>query len=212
MTQLILNQTQIQASLNQLVEQNGGLNALLELTLNAFMKAEREYYLSQSSGNKGNGYRPINGLGIGNDLQLCIPRDRLGHFKPWILQAMKASTEHLQELCFELYTKGLTTRDIEQITESIYGQHLSKSAVSRITQEYDKEMALFRERQIESYYPIIYLDALFVSTRRDKTVSKEAYYVALGVKSDTTREVLGLYNAPTESAQVWGEVVDDLKN
>jgi len=77
MTQLTLNQPQIQAALNHLVSQPCGLNAVLEMTLNAFMKAERDWYLDKSPNNKGNGYRAINGLGLGDSLQLQIPRDRL---------------------------------------------------------------------------------------------------------------------------------------
>lgn len=210
MTQLTLNKPQIQAALNDLVTQPSGLNAMLEMTLNAFMKAERDVHLSQSTDNKGNGYRRINGLGLGESLKLQIPRDRLNQFKPWILEVMRESQEQTQALFFELYSKGLTTRDIESITQSIYGQTLSRSAVSRITASYSEDMTAFRARKLESDYPIIYLDATFISTRRE-TVSKEAYYIALGVKADATREVIGLYNAPTESASLWHDIMEDLK-
>jgi transposase-like protein len=113
-------------------------------------------------------------------------------------------------LFFELYTTGLSTREIESITESIYGQRLTRSAVSRITALFSDEMRLFRERPIEAHYPILYLDATFIKTRRD-TVASEAYYTVLGVKPDTTREILGIYNAPSESASVWEEIISDLK-
>ena len=86
MNKLTLNQPQIQAVLNHLVTQPAGLNAMLEMTLNAFMKAEGDLHLDSSINNKGNGYRAINGIGIGDSLQLQIPRDRLSQFKPWILQ------------------------------------------------------------------------------------------------------------------------------
>lgn len=210
MTKLTLNRAQIQAALNDLVSQPAGLNALLQISLNAFMKAERDEYLSHSQGNKGNGYRGSNGLGIGKGLELAIPRDRLGHFKPWILHVMRESQEQMHELFFELYAKGLTTREIESITQSIYGQRLSSSSISRITQQYSEEMALFRERPLQAHYPIIYLDATFISTRREH-VSKEAYYVALAVKADMTREIIGIYNAPTESGVIWDEIISDLK-
>ena len=158
MNHLTLNPEQIQAALNSLVEKPGGLNRVLELALNSFMKAERSDYLSGQVNNKGNGYRPINGLGIGESLSLQVPRDRLDQFKPWILTVLKEQTDTLHELCFELYSKGLTTRDIESVTESIYGQKLSRSAVSRITKSLYGEMKSFREQQISDYYPILYLD------------------------------------------------------
>ena len=211
MNKLTLNQPQIQAALNHLVSQPSGLNAMLEMTLNAFMKAERDLHLDSSVNNKGNGYRAINGIGIGDSLQLQIPRDRLSQFKPWILQIMRQSQDQINDLFFELYSKGLTTRDIESITQSIYGQTLSRSAISRITQSYREEMALFRSRAIETNYSAIYMDATFISTRRG-TVSKEAYYIVLGVKADATREIIGIYNAPTESASVWQDIIQDLKS
>ncbi|WP_371189940.1 IS256 family transposase [Thalassotalea ponticola] len=210
MTNLTLNSKQIQAALDSLIEKPGGLNQVLELALNSFMKAERTEYLRASQGNKGNGYRQVSGLGIGSALSLQVPRDRLNQFKPWILNVMKEQSDTLNELCFELYAKGLTTRDIESVTESIYGQKLTRSAVSRITKSLYKEMEDFRKQKLCEYYPIIYLDATFIKTKRE-TVSSEAYYIALAVKHDMTREVIGIYNAPTESASNWDDILLDLK-
>ncbi|MDN3652929.1 hypothetical protein QWY77_10310, partial [Thalassotalea ponticola] len=75
MTNLTLNSKQIQAALDSLIEKPGGLNQVLELALNSFMKAERTEYLRASQGNKGNGYRQVSGLGIGSALSLQVPRD-----------------------------------------------------------------------------------------------------------------------------------------
>ncbi|WCN09100.1 IS256 family transposase [Marinomonas mediterranea] len=212
MNHLKLNQTQIQAVVDQLTSQPDGVNRLLEIAMNSLMKAERNAYLEAATkGNKANGYRSVSGYGVGDSLSLQIPRDRLGGFKPTLLKVMKDQADPLNELCFELYAKGLTTRDIESITETIYGQHLSKSQISRITSSLSEAMQAFRECPLAEYYPIIYLDATFVKTRRER-VSSEAYYIALAVLPDMTREVIGIYNAPTESASVWNEICIDLKN
>lgn len=176
------------------------------------MKAERDQFLPESLNNKGNGFRKVNGLGISESLALRIPRDRLSQFKPLILEIMRKSNTQLEELCFELYYKGLTTREIEDITENIYGKKLSKSKISNINKIFYKDMELFRKRQIQSHYPIIYIDATFINTRRVDSVSKEAYYIVLGVKQDMTREIIGIYNQPTESASHWKEIFDDLKS
>ena len=134
MDTLKLNSAQIQVAIDQLTTQPDGLNKLMEIALNSLMRAERSAYLEAAqSGNKANGYRAINGFGIGDSLALQVPRDRLGLFKPMLLNIMKDQSDGLNELCFELYAKGLTTRDIESITHRIYGQQLSKSQVSRIT-------------------------------------------------------------------------------
>ncbi|TBR37371.1 IS256 family transposase, partial [Marinomonas agarivorans] len=211
MDTLKLNTQQIQAAVDQLMTKPDGVNRLFEIALNSLMKAERHAYLeAASTGNKANGYRSVSGFGIGEALALHIPRDRLGEFKPTLLKIMRDQSDTLNELCFELYAKGLTTRDIESITQSIYGQHLSKSQVSRITTSLSESMQAFRERRLQPYYPIVYLDATFVKTRREY-VSNEAYYIALAVLPDMTREVIGIYNAPTESASVWDDICVDLK-
>lgn len=211
MNDLTLNKPQIQSILNELVDREGGLNAMLEMTLNAFMKAERSNYLHNDRlNNKGNGFRSVQGLGIGSNLELRIPRDRLGAFKPWVLEVMRESQDKMNDLFFELYSKGLTTRDIASVTDAIYGKKLSSSSISRITKTFYEDMQIFRQRDLDTYYPVILMDATFISTRRDK-VSKEAYYIILGVKEDATREVIGIYNAPTESASFWDECINDLK-
>ena len=156
MNEFKLNKPQLQAALNNLVEEKSGLNTLMEITLNAFMKAERDQFLPGSVNNKGNGFRKVNGLGISESLALRIPRDRLSQFKPLILEIMRESNTQLEELCFELYYKGLTTREIEGITENIYGKKLSSSKISNINKTFYKDMELFRKRQIQSHYPIIY--------------------------------------------------------
>ena len=212
MNEFRLNKPQIQAALNNLVKEKSGINSLMEMTLNAFMKAERDQFLPDSANNKGNGYRNISGLGLSESLSLRIPRDRLSKFKPWILEIMRESNSQFEELCFDLYSKGLTTRDIEGITDNIYGKKLSSSKVSNINKMFYKEMELFRNRKIDAHYPIIYIDATFISTRRVDSVSKEAFYIVLGVKKDMRREILGIYNQPTESSENWKDMFHDLKN
>jgi len=212
MNEFKLNKPQLQVALNNLVEEKSGINTLMEITLNAFMKAERDQFLPDSKNNKGNGYRKVNGLGFSESLVLQIPRDRLGHFKPLVLAIARETNAQFEELCFELYSKGLTTRDIEGITESIYGKKLSSSKISNINKSFYEDMKLFRERKIDAHYPIIYIDATFINTRRVDSVSKEAFYVVLGVKENMKREVLGIYNEPTESSSNWKEMFKDLKN
>lgn len=171
MNNLTFNKKQVQTILDDLVKKDGGVNSLLELTINSFMKAERYDFIKDSKGNKGNGYRKINALGISEGLNLSLPRDRMSQFKPFILEVMREQQGSVNELFFELYSKGLSTRDLEDISESIYGKHLSKSSISRITTEFYDEMKDFLDRKIDNNYPILYLDATYIKTKRG-TVSR----------------------------------------
>ena len=184
---------------------------ILEMALKALMKAERKIFMEEiCEGNKGNGYRKIMNSFNGSVLELQIPRDRKGMFKPLLLELVKTNQEEIKELAFKLYTRGLSTKDIGEIFDTIYGKKYSKSGVSRLCEDSRKEVLKWLERPIESYYPVIYIDAHYNNVRRD-TVKKEAFNVILGIRPDFTREVLAIVNNPTESASMWGEIFRTLK-
>ena len=205
-----LTKVQLQTSLSKLLEQESGLTQVLEMTLNGFMYAERKNYLDQSSSNKGNGYRKAFAVWLGKQIELNIPRDRLGMFQPMVLALIRDQQQQLEDLSFELYTNGLTTSQIGSLMKKIYGKHYSKSAISNITSSFSSQMEQWRNRPLEAKYLAVYIDAIHLKTRRE-TVSSEAFYILLGVKEDYTREVLGIVNIPSESASGWKEVLASIK-
>lgn len=211
-TVLKLNKTQLQNVINDHVLKDNGLPELFSMLVNGLMFSERQAFLSSPKleNNKGNGYRKATRSGIGSKLELSIPRDRLGVFKPVILGLLDEQEEKVKELCFELYGKGLTTRQIEDVIEKIYGTSYSKSSISRITTDFSSLVEAWLERKLDTHYPIIYIDAIHIKVRRD-VVATEAFYVLLGLKEDCTREVLGIINIPQESASGWQEVLESIK-
>ena len=211
-TRLKLSKEQLQLVINDHLLKENGLNEVFTLVLNGLMYVEREVFLDQfdAAKNKGNGYRQVTKSGIGSKLQLAIPRDRLGVFKPVILGVLDKQEEQIKDLCFELYGKGLTTRQIEGVVEKIYGTHYSKSSISRITTEFSSLVESWLNRNLDTYYPVVYIDAIHIKVRRDR-VATEAFYTMLGLKEDLTREVLGIVNIPQESATGWREVLEGIK-
>lgn len=211
-TSLKLTKTQIQSVINEQLQQDQGLNDLFSMMVNGLMVSERNHFLSEQKepGNKGNGYRNATRSGIGSKLSLRIPRDRLGVFQPVILGLLNEQEEQVKQLCYQLYGKGLTTRQIEDIVESIYGSSYSKSSISRITTDFSSLVDAWLKRKLDVHYPIIYIDAIHIKVRRE-TVATEAYYILLALKEDLTREVLTIVNIPQESAQGWQEVLEGIK-
>jgi len=205
-----LTKVQLQTSLSKLLEEESGLTQVLEMTLNGLMYAERTNYLDQSNSNKGNGYRKAFAVGMGKQIELTIPRDRLGMFQPMVLALIRDQQRQLEDLSFELYTNGLTTSQIGSFMKKIYGKHYSKSAISNITSSFSDQMEQWRNRTLESRYLVVYIDAIHLKIRRE-TVSSEAFYVLLGVKEDYTREVLGIVNIPSESAPGWKQVLQNIQ-
>ncbi|MEM7109495.1 MAG: IS256 family transposase [Bacteroidota bacterium] len=211
-TQMKFTKKQLQSIINLELEKEHGLNDLFTMMVNGLMLSERKLFLSnkEDSSNKGNGYRKATRSGIGTKLSLSIPRDRLGVFQPVLLGVINQQEEQVKSQCFELYGKGLTTRQIEEVIGNIYGSSYSKSSISRITTDFGSLVNAWLHRSLDSYYPIVYIDALHIKVRRDR-VATEAFYVPLGLKRDLTREVLSIVNIPQESASGWQEVLDGIK-
>ena len=110
---------------------------------------------------------------VNHYFSLKIPRDRLSLFKPVFLDAVREYDEQLSELAFKLYTQGLTNRDITKILRDVFGKRLSASSVSNITKEFTVTRQAWLIREIDSEYYFLYVDAMYIPTRRD-TVEQES--------------------------------------
>lgn len=205
-----LNKKQLSEAIKSELRSENGLNEVFKMTLEGLMYLEREDVISKDTENKGNGYRQKQSLGFGKGFKLSVPRDRLGIFQPYMLEMLKEDESRIKDACFELYSKGLTTKDVGSVIEKLYGKSYSESSITNITKGFYKQMEQWRERILEDNWVVIYIDAIFVKVRRD-TVQSEAFYVLLGLKEDLTREVLGIYNYPSESATNWTEIAKDIQ-
>jgi putative transposase len=203
-------QAQITDILFEVTNKKDGFNTIMQMTLEALMRSERKVFQEQK-GVYANGYRPRVMQGFGKEIALSVPRTRSGDFYPILLATLRDENEERQKLIFSLYSKGLTTEQIGKIYDEVYGKHYSKAQISFLMNDAREEVNLWLSKQLEAHYLAIYIDATFVSTRRDKSVSKEAYYSILGIKEDTTREVLAIISHPTEGAGLWEQELENLK-
>jgi putative transposase len=210
MKQLHFAQEQVTKILTQIAEEKGGTNTLLQLSLEAMMRSERQEHNSIHN-DVSNGYRFRKSFGQGKLLELQVPRSRYGQFYPVLLSILKDQEEESKRLAFSLYGKGLTTEQVGELFEELYGRHYSTSSISRMFNYTREEVSSWLNRPLENYYPILCIDATFIPTRRGGNVSKEGYYTILGVKSDRTREVLAVVNYPTESSTAWQHILGAAK-
>lgn len=123
---------QISELMRKHAEKENGLHDLMEIMLESMMVAERSEFLHKNPQNKGNGYRFGHAYGQGRKLEFRIPRDRYGNFHPQILAILRNQEEECDRLAGVLYTKGLTQEQVGDVFEQIYGQHYSKSSISRM--------------------------------------------------------------------------------
>lgn len=203
-------QEQITTILSEIAKKENGYSLVLKFALESIMRAEQSEFNLEHSDVK-NGHRMRSILAHGGKLELVVPRSRHHNFYPLILALIKDQNEEIKTMAYELYSAGLTTEQVGSMFDKIYGQVYSKSTISNMMQYARKDVSDWLNRTIDSHYPIVYIDATYWHTRRDKQVSQEAFYTILAVKQDRTREVLSIVNHPNEGANNWKEVFIALK-
>ncbi len=206
-----LTKKQTEEVLSNFLDKENGLNTVLEMMLNAMMYSERQIFLTEDRNNKGNGFRSGNVFGYGKQIELRIPRDRQSSFIPTVLALFRDQESYLKEVSFQMYSKGLTTRDISEVMETIYGTHYSKSTISNISQSFYEQMSAWRNRELDKHYLAFYIDGLHVKLKRDNRYKNECFYIILGLKEDYTREVIAIVNFPTESSTGWQQIFKEIK-
>ena len=204
-------QEQISELLTTIANKKDGYRILLQQSLEAIMRAERSQF-NEVNTDYGNGYRFSKVCVHNGKMELMIPRSRNHNFYPLILALIKDQNKESEALAFELYKSGLTTEQVGKLFGKLYDHHYSKSAISQMMQSARQDVFAWLDRKgLDTIYPVIYIDATFWPTQRENEVSNEAYYTILGVKQDTTREVLSIVNHPTEGSSNWEDALNQLK-
>ncbi len=144
-------------------------------------------------------------------VELDIPRDRAGTFEPTVVKKRQRRLEGFDDKVLALYAHGLTTREIQSHLEELYGTEVSPTLISTITDTVLEDVRLWQGRPLETVYPLLYFDCLFVKSRHDGAVRTKAVYVALGVNLHGEKELLGLWVNETEGAKFWLAVFTDLQ-
>ena len=187
------------------------VNSLLQAELTAFLDYEKYDRAGFNSGNSRNGNYSRSFRTEYGELNLVIPRDRNGKFSQQTLPAYKRTNDSLETTIIQLFQKGITMSEISELIEKMYGHHYTPQTISNMTKIVSEDIIAFKERSLESRYSVIFMDATHIPLKR-QTVSKEAVYIVIGIWLDGTKEVLGFSLAPTESAYVWKEILQDLKD
>jgi putative transposase len=144
-------------------------------------------------------------------LRIETPRDRDGSFDPVLLPKHARRFTAFDDSIVALYARGMTVREIQGYLAEAYGTEVGHDLISTVTDGVLAEVTAWQARPLESVYPVVFFDALRVKTREDNVVRNKAVYLALGVRRDGTREVLGLWIETTEGAKFWMKVFNDLK-
>lgn len=201
----------------ELIGPNGLLNQLTKNVLETALDAEMTEHVGyekhdpvgRGSGNSRNGTRPKTVLTEIGPVEIEVPRDTNSSFEPQIVKKRQRRLTGIDEIVLSLTAKGLTTGEVAAHFADVYGATVSKDTISRITDKVIGEMAEWCNRPLESVYPVVFIDAIFVKIR-DGQVTNRPIYVAVGVTCAGERDILGLWAGDGgEGAKFWLSVLTE---
>jgi putative transposase len=193
----------------------GGLLDELKKTLaERALNAEMDHHLAGDggTGNSRNGYGRKGVLTDTGRIELEVPRDRRASFDPQLIAKYQRRFPGFDDKIVSMYARGMSTREIVGHLRELYGVEVSPDLVSAVTDAVLEEVAAWQARPLEPVYPLVFLDALRVKVRDEGSVRNKAVHLALGVRADGTKEILGLWLEQNEGAKFWLRVMNELRN
>jgi putative transposase len=191
---------------------SGTIEQILEAEIEEHLGYEKNSIQGNNSGNSRNGYGKKTIHSEYGDSEISVPRDRAGSFDPQIIGKRQTRTDEIEEKVVAMYSKGMTTRDIEDSIREIYGAEVSASLISRITDKILPEVNEWQNRPLSDIYPVIFFDGIVFKSRKDSKIINKCVYTVLGIDMEGRKDILGIWISENESASFWLSVCNDLKN
>ena len=207
--QALFNPDKINDLLRKELQQ--AVNNLLEAELTAFLGYDPYARNGWNTGNSRNGayFRKVD-TQFG-EIEIQVPRDRNGMFHQHTLPDYKQHSNVLESMIIKLYSKGVTTREIADLIEKMYGSHYSPAQVSNISKQMIPKVEAYHKRKLSDKFFCVYLDATYLPLRRE-TFEREAVYIAIGIKPNGHKEVIDYCIAPSENIEVWTDMLQNMKS
>lgn len=202
--------TDIQSMLKDLLSDT--LQGMLESELDDELGYSKYDYVNKDTNNSRNGYSKKSVLSSMGDLDLDIPRDRNGEFEPQIVKKHQTDISTIEDQVLSMYAKGMTTRDITAHLHEVYGVNASPTMISKMTDKILPVAKEWQSRPLASKYAIVFMDAIHYNVRQDSATVKKAVYIAIGIKLNGSKEVLGMWVGGNESAKYWLGVLNEIRN
>ena len=189
--------------------QKRGIEKMLEGELDAHLDYDK--HSPRKEDNSRNGYSTKTIKTSYGDDQIKVPRDRDASYNPMIIPKRKSMVEGLENVIVSLYAKGMSVSDIEEQIREVYDFDVSPATISRITDAVTADIVAWQNRPLESVYLIVWMDGIVFKVREGSKVINKTIYIAVGLRRDGLKEVLGLWLGKNESSAFWMSVLTDLK-
>ena len=194
------------------------LKDLLGGTIKEMMEAEMDDHLGYQKSERSdsddyrNGYKSKRVNSSYGSMDIDVPQDRKSTFEPQIVKKRQKDISDIDQKIISMYAKGMTTRQISETIEDIYGFETSEGFISDVTDKILPQIEDWQNRPLDEVYPILYIDAIHYSVRDNGVIRKLAAYVILGINTEWKKEVLSITVGDNESSKYWLSVLNELKN
>lgn len=189
-----------------------GINQLLKAEMTDHLGYEKHSKEGENSGNSRNGDYPKTLKTNLGEITLNVPRDRNGEFDPKVVPKHESRlSDEIAQVIIGLYSRGMSTADIEQQIEQIYGIQVDSTSVSNITNVLTDSIKEWQSRPLEQVYFVVWMDGISIKIRHNGKIINKTIYLVIGLTQEGLKQVLGMWVAPTESASFWMSVLTDLK-
>lgn len=194
------------------------LKDLLGGTIKEMMEAEMDDHLGYGKSERSdsddyrNGYKTKRVNSSYGAMEIDVPQDRKSTFDPKVVRKRQKDISDIDQKIISMYAKGMTTRQISETIEDIYGFETSEGFISDVTDKLLPQIEDWQNRPLSEIYPVIYIDAIHYSVRDNGLIRRLAAYVILGINTEGKKEVLSISVGDNESAKYWLAVLNELKN
>lgn len=189
------------------------VQVMLENEMSDLLGFDKNSKTPKETENRRNGYSDKKVKSTFGELLLSIPRDRENEFEPVVVEKhSRELSSDIENKIISMYAKGMSTRDISDHINEIYGFSLSAESVSKITDTIMEQAKEWQARPLESVYPFLFLDAVHYSVRTNGKVIKRAAYVVMGISLEGKKDVIGIYIGENETSKFWLQVLTDMKS
>ena len=189
--------------------QKRGIEKILEGEMDSHLGYEKHDKTGAPNSRNGFSNKKIK-TSFGED-NIQVPRDRDGSFSPMLVPKRKGMAEGIENIIISLYSRGMSDSDIEDQIRDLYSVEVSTSTISRITNAITEDIVAWQNRPLEDVYLIVWLDGIVFKVREQSKVINKTIYIAIGLRQDGIKEVLGLWLGWKESSSFWMSVLTDMK-
>ncbi|MGG1251020.1 IS256 family transposase [Brevibacillus agri] len=188
------------------------IQEMLEAELETELGYAKHDSKNKRTTNSRNGYSKKTVRSEYGDIDIQVPRDREGEFEPVIVKKHQANITGIEDQILAMYAKGVSTRDIQDHLQQLYGIEVSPTLISNVTNKIIPLIKEWQNRPLQSVYAVVFMDAIHFKVKQDGGIVNKAAYMVIGIDLDGHKDVLGIWIGENESAKFWLHVLNELKN